>query len=279
MFHQYLKIGDMAKMNHTTVPTLRLYDRIGLLTPSHVDADTGYRYYDVKQNARFDMIQYMQELGMQLREIKKVLDREDLDFVESVLIQKEKKTAEEIEQLTIQQDAIRQAVRNIERYKKSPKSGAFTLEYISQRSIYAINTDVNFYDHDLDTYELILKQLKSDLIANHLASVYYCNAGTIMPKENFEKLDFISNRIFVFADSHFPSSDTQYLPEGMYACIYCDSFSSEKQYAEELKKICEQKGYCIAGDYICEVLIEFNVFHTEERSMFLRLQVPVSFSK
>ena len=157
MFHQYLKIGDMAKMNHTTVPTLRLYDRIGLLTPSHVDADTGYRYYDVKQNARFDMIQYMQELGMQLREIKKVLDREDLDFVESVLIQKEKKTAEEIEQLTIQQDAIRQAVRNIERYKKSPKSGTFTLEYISQRSIYAINTDVNFYDHDLDTFELILK--------------------------------------------------------------------------------------------------------------------------
>ena len=100
-----------------------------------------------------------------------------------------------------------------------------------------------------------------------------------MPKENFERLDVVSNRIFVFADSHFPPSETENLPEGMYACIYCDSFSSEKKYAAKLKEICQQKGYTAIGDYICEVLIEFNVFHTEERSMFLRLQVPVSFQK
>ena len=33
-------------------------------------AKTHYRYYDIKQNARFDMIQYMKELGMELKEIK-----------------------------------------------------------------------------------------------------------------------------------------------------------------------------------------------------------------
>lgn len=35
----------------------------------------------------------------------------------------------------------------------------------------------------------------------------------------------------------------------------------------------------ICGDYICEVLSELSIFDHHERSMFLRLQVPVSFEK
>ena len=60
----YISIGEMAKMNQTTVTTLRLYDSMGLLKPCYIDKNSHYRYYDIKQNARFDMIQYMKELGM-----------------------------------------------------------------------------------------------------------------------------------------------------------------------------------------------------------------------
>ncbi len=42
---------------------------MGLLKPCYVDEQTHYRYYDIKQNARLDMIQYMKELGMELKEI------------------------------------------------------------------------------------------------------------------------------------------------------------------------------------------------------------------
>lgn len=35
-----------------------------------MDEQTHYRYYDIKQNACLDMIQYMKELGMELKEIK-----------------------------------------------------------------------------------------------------------------------------------------------------------------------------------------------------------------
>ena len=57
----YISIGEMAKMNRTTVPTLRLYDSMNLLTPCYVDEKTCYRYYDIKQNARLDMIQRSEE--------------------------------------------------------------------------------------------------------------------------------------------------------------------------------------------------------------------------
>ncbi|WCF06741.1 hypothetical protein NDS46_20655 [Paenibacillus thiaminolyticus] len=37
----------------------------------------------------------------------------------------------------------------------------------------------------------------------------------------------------------------------------------------------EAKGCEVAGDYICEVVVELPVFHTDERNMFLKLQVPI----
>ena len=33
----YISIGEMAKINRTTIPTLKLYDSMGLLTPYYVD--------------------------------------------------------------------------------------------------------------------------------------------------------------------------------------------------------------------------------------------------
>ena len=276
----HLSIGQMAEINHTTIPTLRLYDQMGLLKPSQVDAESGYRYYDVRQNARLDMIQYMKELGMQLKEIKGILDREDVKEIESVLSRKEELVQQRIEELTIQKEAIVRTIDGIERYRKSPKPGTLTLEYIPRRLIYSIHTDINFYDHGIDTYEMLLKRLKSDLISNHLPQIYYCNAGTIMRREDFESLCFRSDTVFVFADSHFPRKDAAVaLEDGTYACIYADSFDSEKECAQRLLEYCKSNGYRVSGDYLCEVLMEFDAFGKAERSMFLRLQVPVEFQK
>lgn len=44
----YISIGEMAKMNQTTVTTLRLYDSMGLLKPCYIDKNSHYRYYDIK---------------------------------------------------------------------------------------------------------------------------------------------------------------------------------------------------------------------------------------
>ena len=277
---KHLSIGEMAKLNNTTVPTLRLYDELGLLKPLYTDSSTHYRYYDIKQNARFDMIQYMKELGMELKEIRDVLDSEDLNMIESVLIRKGEQTLNDIEQLKIQRDAIKRTIESIERYRKSPASGTLTLEYIPQRRIYSMECDVNFYDHDIDTYEMLLKKLKGNLLSHHIPQVYYCNAGTVLKRNDFLSQNFISHKIFVFVDEHFPiKQDTEIVDSGMYACIYLDDFDLERDYAKRLLNYCNEHSYCIDGDYICEVLTEFNVFGKDQRSMFLRLQVPVTFKK
>lgn len=275
-----LSIGRMAELNHTSVPTLRLYDKMGLLIPSYTDPETNYRYYDIKQNARFDMIQYMKEMGMSLSEIKEVLDSGDLELIEDILIRKREQMFAQLRHLKMQRDAVSRFISGIERYRKSPSSGTTSLEYIDRRLIYAIPADINFYDYSLDTYEQTLAKLKDNLISNQLPQVYYYNVGTSLLREDFLAQRFVANDIFVFVDDNFPAkSRVKKLDSGMYACIYLDNYDDEKAYARKLLDFCRGNDYEISGDYICEVLTEFNIFDSNHRSMFLRLQVPVSFKK
>ena len=71
--------------------------------------------------------------------------------------------------------------------------------------------------------------------------------------------------------------DVKVLDSGMFACIYLDCYDDEIPCAQRLLAHCREQGWHVCGDYICEVLTEFNVFDGDQRSMFLRLQAPVKF--
>lgn len=278
MDNMKMKIGEMARMSKVSIPTLRLYDEMGLLTPCYTDPETKYRYYSIYQTARLDMIQYMKELGMSLTEIQKILEKGDIELIESTLISKKRQVKEQISQLEMRLNALTRTIESVERFRKAPDCGMITVEYIPHRKIFSMHTDINFYEYDISVYEQILADLKGTIVDQALPQIYYCNAGTVLPMENFLNKRFVSNEIFVFVDDQFPENPSvRRIDSGMYACIYSDSFDEEPEYAGRLLDYCNDHHYTICGDYICEVLTEFNVFDSEKRSMFLRLQVPLKF--
>lgn len=278
MEKKMIKIGEMARFNRVSISTLRLYDKVGILKPCHTDPETNYRYYSIHQKARLDMIQYMKELGMSLGEIREILEKGDIQLIESTLISKKRQVKEEIAQMELRLGAISRAIESVERFRKAPDCGMITVEYIPHRTIYVMHTDINFYDHDISVYEEILEELKENIIGQGLPQVYYCNAGTILPLKNFLKGEMVSHEIFLFVDEAFPEHQAvRRVDSGMYACIYLDRFDDEQEYAARLLAYCKEHRYVVCGDYLCEVLTEFNVFDSEKRSMFLRLQVPLRF--
>ena len=278
MEKKMMKIGEMARFNRVSISTLRLYDKVGILKPCHTDPETNYRYYSIHQKARLDMIQYMKELGMSLGEIREILEKGDIQLIESTLISKKRQVKEEIAQMELRLGAISRAIESVERFRKAPDCGMITVEYIPHRTIYVMHTDINFYDHDISVYEEILEELKENIIGQGLPQVYYCNAGTILPLKNFLKGEMVSHEIFLFVDEAFPEHQAvRRVDSGMYACIYLDRFDDEQEYATRLLAYCKEHRYVVCGDYLCEVLTEFNVFDSEKRSMFLRLQVPLRF--
>ena len=62
-------IGDVAKLFHLSVSSLRHYEDVGLITPEYTDPDSGYRYYGARQFEVLNSIRYLRALDMPLTEI------------------------------------------------------------------------------------------------------------------------------------------------------------------------------------------------------------------
>jgi DNA-binding transcriptional MerR regulator len=273
-----LSIGEMAKINNVSTQALRLYDKIGLLSPEYTNNDTGYRYYSIKQSAKLDMIQYMKALGMSLNEIKEQLDKQDIEIVKELLQKHRENIENQMKELARAKDAVERSISNYNRYKLSPKDGFVITEYIPKRRIYCYDSGINFYDYGIEAYEKMLRELKKNLISYNLPMVYFCNVGTLLRFEHLVKREFISTEVFLFVDDNFNAIDkTQIISDNVYLCIYCDSFYKEMDYANRLLDYASSNGMEIIGDYICEVVVELPVFNYNERNMFIKLQVPIKY--
>ncbi|WP_079149349.1 MerR family transcriptional regulator [Streptomyces agglomeratus] len=69
-------IGDFARYGRVSVRMLRHYDATGLLRPAHVDPATGYRYYSAAQLARLNRVIALQDLGLTLQQVQRILNEE-----------------------------------------------------------------------------------------------------------------------------------------------------------------------------------------------------------
>jgi DNA-binding transcriptional MerR regulator len=68
-----LSIGVFARRSRLSLKALRLYDRLGLLTPAYVDEDTGYRRYRESQLTPARLVALLRRLDMPLAQVAKVV--------------------------------------------------------------------------------------------------------------------------------------------------------------------------------------------------------------
>ena len=69
-----LSIGQFSQSSRLSVKALRHYDRLGLLKPAVVDAETSYRYYDRSQVPRAVAIAVLRSLDLPLSLIGSLVD-------------------------------------------------------------------------------------------------------------------------------------------------------------------------------------------------------------
>ena len=92
-------IGDMAKLFHLSVSSLRHYETVGLLRPERIDPDTGYRYYSTRQFEVLNTIRYLRALDLPLKEIDDFLQNRDIDRMEEKLRQQKAAVMEKQQEL------------------------------------------------------------------------------------------------------------------------------------------------------------------------------------
>lgn len=274
---QKLSIGQMAELNHVSEQTLRLYDKEGLLVPRCVDPVTGYRYYHIIQSAKLDLIQNMKIYGMTLRQIRSFLDSNNPSALRALLTEQAASIEERIRQLRRSQSAITRTLDNYRRYEAMPRNGEIFLEYIPERRIFRYNCDVNYFDQDESGYEYMLRQMKTNLVANNMPLSYFTNIGTIIRREHLVPDALFSNEVFLFVDEDDSSQAMETLPAASYLCLCSDEFSMEAANVRRLLDYVQTRGCEIAGDYICEVVVDFPMLDFDRRRMFYKAQIPVRF--
>ncbi len=79
-------IGDVAKLFHLSVSSLRHYEDVGLITPEYISPDSGYRYYGARQFEVLNSIRYLRALDMPLTEIADFLANRDVERMEEKLL-------------------------------------------------------------------------------------------------------------------------------------------------------------------------------------------------
>jgi DNA-binding transcriptional MerR regulator len=71
-------IGDFSRMTFLSVKALRHYHEVGLLPPAAIDANTGYRRYQLEQVPTAQVIRRLRELGMSLDGVRAVIEAPDV---------------------------------------------------------------------------------------------------------------------------------------------------------------------------------------------------------
>ena len=110
-----LSIGDFSKMTHLSVKTLRHYHHVGLLEPTEVNPDTGYRYYDTDQIPAAQVIRRFRDLGMPVDSVRAVLEAPDVATRNSLI-------ASHLDRLESQLDQTQAAVVSLRRLLEQPQS-------------------------------------------------------------------------------------------------------------------------------------------------------------
>ncbi|WP_164525422.1 MerR family transcriptional regulator [Siminovitchia acidinfaciens] len=96
-----ITISQLSKKANVTPRTLRYYDSIDLLKPSGA-TEGGHRTYNEKDILKLQQIQFLKKVGFSLKEIKQLIENEDLDSIEYLenqlnYIRSEKKALEKME--------------------------------------------------------------------------------------------------------------------------------------------------------------------------------------
>lgn len=73
-------INKLAKLAGVTTRTLRYYDQIALLKPSHT-TQAGYRIYGKKEIDKLQQILFFRELELSLEQISNILNQPEVDYL------------------------------------------------------------------------------------------------------------------------------------------------------------------------------------------------------
>lgn len=247
---KFFSVGEAARAVHTTSETLRHYDRIGLVKPSKKDEWNNYRYYTEQDIVRLNTVRALQLMDLPLREIKKVLEYDDLEKIIDFLAQAEKNADEKIAALQYSKSKIKLAKADYERKLQGQQrfNDTFLKDY-PERVIFLSDTLEtptleNLWNYLSHFYDKIDPSIKEQFVFEDLAGIYTENS---------------SSRLFAVCICYEDINGLKVLPKGKYLCADC----TEENRKSTLDKLIQKAKteYNVNPKFTIQLIVVSGILH------------------
>lgn len=117
------KIGEFSRMTSLSIRTLRYYEEVGILPPSHRDKSSGYRFYGEQEYRRARLIKLLRGFNFSIGEIRDVLQHCEMESDLRYYLTEKKK------QMNRQISHFKDLIRSIDRFVLQPEQEEKAMTY------------------------------------------------------------------------------------------------------------------------------------------------------
>ena len=234
---RYLTCGQMARANCVTEKTLRFYQEKGLLAPEHVDDETGFRYYDIAQSTKLDLITQLRTIGLSLDEICELADERDMDKLHASLDGQLRALAAKRRELEHAERLAAELLHDCDMYQNPTLVNEIILEFMPPRHrlefaippLDELVRGVGDFSGS-DQWEWLVRHVKQVIVERGWPLSLFRDVGYIAARDRLHCDDLWANRAFVAVDASFGECFVEAVPfpEGFHLVMYVNQgFSDE----------------------------------------------------
>lgn len=262
MKNNRLLIGQMAKLNHTTLATLRHYDKVGILSPVYVNPETGYRYYDVQQCLVFHMIQHHKALNMSLKEIKEILRRNDYDFLEQIYKKKLDEVNQALAEFEFRKEELERMMKGADHFCHRPPNGFIQMGFITAEYVYEKKAVRNYVLEDIGSVIYDASSIEGQLIKSGFTEGYLNFPFVTLSLDDIKHQRYRTEKLGIIVQGkNREIAGVEQLPSSTSVFVYFEDFSKLCIYTEQIIAFCHAHNYTPAGDMICRLM---GVLHLDD---------------
>jgi len=143
-----LSIGEISKFTGASPRSLRYYERIGLLEPTFIDPDSGYRYYSFDQVYLIDIIKLCIELDVPLKVLEQYMDASGVLDVAALAAYGKQIAEKKLNTLKLGLDFIHDLEKNIALAEQYQPSGEIYTRDIPEKIVCVLPLETSFAEAD-----------------------------------------------------------------------------------------------------------------------------------
>lgn len=271
--HELFQIGDVARMFHLSVGSLRHYEKIGLVSPEYIDPETGYRYYSTRQFECLNTIRYLRVLDMPLSQIGSFLKNRDIARMQEMLLQQKEEVMRKQSELQRIEKKIDNRLRQLQAAIHSEKE-TIQVKKIGPRRIAWLRNNLSIHAYQEPDFETSIRALEQ---GQQDAVVFLGKVGVGISREQllagtYDQYDMV---FLVLDHEDQYEGMSEELPEETCVTIcFCGSHKDAPDYYRRLIDFISERGLQIAGFSKEITMIDFGI--TTDVSQFVtEIQIPV----